>query len=197
MPVIIYKFTFFYKRMLQYLIIFTDTLFTGILWQHKNANCVIEFNWAVMSCEFSMVLHSSYSMQKTTWVFFKSWDEFTRHQRMTSAKFSWKTDDFNEKHKKLAVFLSIHEPKLWLWLAKSVTTRTCSVEICRSAKVCEVFSSEISCDIQKDTYTAQTMSNPESMSALTWKPSKSQTFSPPLALKFKRTICSVLCVGAF
>ena len=31
MPVIIYKFTFFYKRMLQYLIIFTDVLFTGIL----------------------------------------------------------------------------------------------------------------------------------------------------------------------
>lgn len=128
-----------------------------------------------MSCEFSMVLHSSYSMQKTTWVFFKSWDEFTRHQRMTSAKFSWKTDDFNKKHKKLAVFLSIHEPKLWLWLATSVTNRMCSVEIWRKTRRCVMFFLLRSVVIHHagHLHSPKNMSNPESMSALTWKPSKS------------------------
>lgn len=66
MPVIIYMFTFFTDAMPH------DLHWRAIHWHlvaEKNTNGVIEFNWAVMSNEFSMVLYSSYSKQKTDWAF--------------------------------------------------------------------------------------------------------------------------------
>lgn len=155
----------------------------------KNAAIAHDFQWRTIHWHLVAPIVSLNSIEqwwvvKSPWFFivhtaFKKLHVFFSNLGMSSQGINgWHPQNFVEKlmtstrnTRSWRLFLSIHEPKLWLWLATSVTTRMCSRKTRRCVKLFLLRSVVI--HHAGHLHSPKNMSNPESMSALTWKPSKS------------------------